>query len=241
MGITAIRAKLKAKSLKRHRRGRIEILPPELKSKKARLEIVRKVVNDDKTQLERKQESQKITKRCKTDVWNWTTSLDQAAFLIAEDRMSLKDVEEKTGVATSRLKRMLTLIDGEFTKRVEKYRQDWITKLKNKGSANRDIRINVLDEMHDKLVQIYRDRAKFYKNKKHPGVNTGMMIRTIKAVGHGPKAKFVRGWELDKDLTKEIREIELQMAKELGQWSEKTENTNTVLVREYAGVDTSNV
>lgn len=240
MSIAAIKQKLKLKSLRRHHKPKIEILPPELKSKKARLEIVKKVVHSDKTQLERKIEAQEITKRCKKDVWNWTASLDTAAYLVAEDRRSLKDIEEETGVSASRIKKML-ILDGEFCKRVAHYREEWMKQLKNKGIANRDMRINILDEMHDKLVQIYRDRAKHYKNRKHPGVNTGMMVRTIKAVGHGPKAKFIRGWEVDKDLTREIRDTQEQMAKERGERVAKTENSSMVLIREYPGVNTSDV
>lgn len=135
----------------------------------------------------------------------------------------------------------MLILDGEFCKRVAHYREEWMKQLKNKGIANRDMRINILDEMHDKLVQIYRDRAKHYKNRKHPGVNTGMMVRTIKAVGHGPKAKFIRGWEVDKDLTREIRDTQEQMAKERGERVAKTENSSMVLIREYPGVNTSDV
>lgn len=68
MGIAAIKARLKLKSLRRHRRPRIEILPKELKKKSDRLEIVRQVVHSDKTQEERRQESIAITKRCRKDV-----------------------------------------------------------------------------------------------------------------------------------------------------------------------------
>jgi hypothetical protein len=240
MKLSALKEKLRLKSMNRKRKPRVEILPKHLKSKTARLELVRKVVNADLTQAEREVEAKAITKRVRHDAWNWTTGLDQAAYLVAEDRMTLKDIEEKTLISTSRIKKMISL-NGEFCKRVDHYREEWMKKLKTKSTANRDLRINIYAEMADKLVGIYRDRAKQYKNKKHPGVNSGMMVRTIKAVGHGPKAKFIRGWEVDHALSREIRDTLQQMAKERGEWTEKTENSNTVLVREYQGVNTADV
>ena len=217
-----------------------EILPIELSSKRKRLAHVKNMVSQNLTKEERRQQAKDISKKVRRDVWNWTTSVDRAAYYVAEDRMSLKHISSKTGVPTAKIKRW-TALNGEFTERVKQYREQLMAKLLSIGIGNKNNRVNVLDDIHEKMRDIIRQRQYKYAHRKQPGVNTGLMVRTVKAIGHGSSTKIVRGWDFDKELVHEIRETQVQLAKELGQWSEKTENSNVVLVREYAGVSTEDV
>lgn len=226
-------AKQKVKKVK-------EILPPELKNKSKRLKYIQAKLAQPVTKEERKKEAQAVTKACKQDVWNWTNTLDKCAFYVAEGRLSLSQIKAKTGISTNRIKKMLAL-QGEFYSRVEHYREQWNKKFVAQGYGNRITRLKVLDELMDKMVEITRARQRKYMNRKHPGVDTGLMVRTVKAVGHGANTKIVRGWDFDQALVREIRETGIHIAKEEGQWAEKNINENTVLVREYGGASPDDV
>lgn len=178
--------------------------------------------------------------RLKRDVWQWNANRDNAANLIAEGRMSYKQISEVTGLSVSRLK-MWMASKGEFVKRVDHYIEQWAKRFMTQGIAAKHNRCRILQEMSDKMLEVVRQRQAKYTGFKSPGVDTGIMVRTVKAVGHGAKTKIVRGWDVDHSLIREIRETSKMMAQEVGDWSEKTENTNTVLVREYGGVDTTKI
>jgi hypothetical protein len=62
-----------------------------------------------------------------------------------------------------------------------------------------------------------------------PGGRTGLLVRTIKSIGSGEKATTVEEFAVDTGLLREIRELELQVSKELGQFVEKHDVTGTIL------------
>jgi len=55
------------------------------------------------------------------------------------------------------------------------------------------------------------------------GARTGLLVRTEKVIGSGANARIVQEYAVDTALLKELRETEIQAAKELGQWSERQE------------------
>lgn len=219
---------------------KVKEITPELRTKTKRLAFVKAKVNAPITKEERKAEAKAIDRRVKHDVWNWNTRLDRAAFYIAENKLSMTEIAEETKINKNKLKRYMTL-NGEFVARVAQYQEQWMAQFKAVGFGNKNMRINVLDDILGKMIDITKQRAKKYCNRKQPGVNTGLMTRTVKAVGHGNKTRIIRGWEFDNALVAEIKSTQVQIAKELGQWSEKVENSNTVLVREYDGVGKDDV
>lgn len=217
-----------------------EILPAHLRTKTQRLKHIQAKLDEPLSKEEKKKEAQLVTRQCKQDVWNWNTALDKAAFYMAEGRLSLIEIKKKTGISTNKIKKMM-LLQGEFYSRVEHYREAWMRKFVATGFGNRNTRLQVYEDLGEKILDIVKSRQRKYINRKHPGVDTGLMVRTVKAVGHGAKTKIVRGWDFDKELVKELKDTMVLIAKEKGDWAEKNINENTVLVREYGGASPADV
>jgi hypothetical protein len=57
-----------------------------------------------------------------------------------------------------------------------------------------------------------------------PGAATGMVVSTLKSVG----SKMVKTHAVDIKFLEELRATEEQIARELGQWVDKTDNTQTI-------------
>jgi hypothetical protein len=67
---------------------------------------------------------------------------------------------------------------------------------------------------------------------KHvPGGHTGLLVRTVKSVRDGSDTTIVEEFAVDTGLLREMRELELQVSKELGQFIEKHEHGGTVIDR----------
>ena len=104
--------------------------------------------------------------------------------------------------------------------------------------------------------------ARAEEHKDVPGGSTGLLVRQVKLVkiysvpgqdleDDEPDAadvlcsaklnQVVYEYAVDTGLLKELREHERQAAQELGQWTEKHESSNELLIREYVGIDVDKV
>ena len=71
-----------------------------------------------------------------------------------------------------------------------------------------------LKELHSELSRLPDPGA---------GGSTGLLTRSVKAIGAGKFTRFVDEYRVDTALLRELRELEKQAAIEQGQWSEKRE------------------
>src|SRR5579863_4529466 len=90
-----------------------ELLPPELKTRKLRMEHVRARVNANITPKERQQLVKAQDKRLRYDVVTWTVPYDKAAYMVAEGRLPLREIAEKTNISLGKLTKMIS-VNGEF-------------------------------------------------------------------------------------------------------------------------------
>lgn len=67
-----------------------------------------------------------------------------------------------------------------------------------------------------------------------PGADTGMLTRSFKVIGRGLGTQTIEEWEIDTALNKQLLDLHERTARELGQWTEKTETTITQKM--YVGV-----
>ncbi len=104
--------------------------------------------------------------------------------------------------------------------------------------AIKDARLRAVNERWLKMQQVINERAKDKCMKRVAGGRTGLLAHDKKGVGAGPAAEVVDVFEVDTGLLKELREHEVQAAKELGQWIEKSDLTNDggPLIVQFAGV-----
>jgi hypothetical protein len=96
-------------------------------------------------------------------------------------------------------------------------------KLINQSIAVKEARIRAVNERWLKMQQVIAERAVDISMKGVAGGSTGLLAHDQKGVGSGPAAEVIDVYEVDTGLLKELREHEVQAAKEMGQWIEKGE------------------
>jgi len=111
----------------------------------------------------------------------------------------------------------------------------WRADVRAEGIAQLEHRVAVLNDLHAKALTVIEARARVFASG--PGGATGLLVRDIKSVGAGAAAHIFPAFTVDIALLQEIRALQVQAAKELGQWSEKVEQAGGVMVQ-IVGVDT---
>lgn len=143
----------------------------------------------------------------------------EAAQLVADGELTDEQIAERLGKSRSWLARLKR--QGTFMARVllivDKQRRD----VEAEGIVLRQNRVNALNDRWRKMQVIVQERAADPKFQDVPGYKTGLMMHTVKSLGHGV---IVDLYALDGGLLGELRAHEEQAAKELGQWTEKFEH-----------------
>lgn len=85
-------------------------------------------------------------------------------------------------------------------------------------------RVLALAERRDALYQVLAERAACEDHQTVPGGKTGHVVTKLRQIGQG--GPIVTEHAVDIALLKELRETEKQIAQELGQWIEKTDETH---------------
>jgi transposase-like protein len=88
---------------------------------------------------------------------------------------------------------------------------------KHLAIADKARRIETLDTLHSKLLTVVDERAVDMTGEVAGG-GTGLMARQVKQMGRSTVTEYV----VDSGVVREIRGLEEQAAKELGDWIEKS-------------------
>ena len=80
-------------------------------------------------------------------------------------------------------------------------------------------------EMLHRLWRVVLERAADPEMTGVPGGRSGFIARQVKAVGAGANQRIVSEYVVDVALSRELRGVLEQAAKELGQWTERQELT----------------
>jgi hypothetical protein len=146
----------------------------------------------------------------------WTRKRTQAALDVAEDVLTDEQIAARAGV------KKWALEDWKrrpvFKARVDEHLRAFAEEIKRQGIANRQNRVDALNDRWRRLHQVIEARAAD-ETMKGAGHETGLLVRTYKA----GKLKLEEEYAVDTGLLSELRAHELQAAKELGQWSERAE------------------
>jgi hypothetical protein len=146
----------------------------------------------------------------------------EAARLLALDELGMDEIGEKVGVSRQ------TLWDwGKipvFAELVDNLRAEEIARLKRIGISDRRNRVQAKDLRHRLLKQIVNERAAFTDGvvEQHPGWTTGLLVREQQFTPRGVNEKY----HIDAALLREMSNLETEVAKELGQWTEKQATTH---------------
>lgn len=116
-------------------------------------------------------------------------------------------------------------------KRIQEIRAEIGAKLEKATIRDLNERIRQYQERWEKMLRVIAERAEAQENQEIAGGRTGLLVRTLKSIGSGEKASTVEEFAVDTGLLRELRELELQVSKELGQFVEKHEVGGTIIER----------
>lgn len=188
------------------------------------------------------------------DDFVWTPTKKRAAVLVAEDKLSIREIASELGVNKQTITRWKH--HPAFIGTVADHAAELHAEMMRKAIAKKRERIKVLDTLHDKLLTVIDERAERYVRMEHetaddetdrqsiarvaqqvsggtaettvpPGGATGLVVRQLKQIGTGFNAKTVEEFAVDTGTIKAIQSLQEQAAKEMGQWVERGELAHT--------------
>lgn len=155
-----------------------------------------------------------------------------AALEVARDYLPDEAIAEQVGIDRVTLYRWKQ--QPSFRAMVQAHLDLWAQQLRDLGLADRRNRVENKNLRHQKLMQIVEARSGDPLYADHPGGATGFLVRQLKQIGTGPNSQIVEEFAVDKPLLRELSELETEVAKELGQWTERLKLETDEWMREYA-------
>jgi hypothetical protein len=170
----------------------------------------------------------------KTSPFAWNKAREEAAILLADNDLSDEAIAQRVGVS----RRTLTTWKQhpDFAARVGDHVGQIQVAMLRLAIAKKHKRLEVLDTMHTKLLNVIEERSVEYEDEA-PGTRTGLVTKTYKMIGTGRDATMVTEWGVDTPTLRELRALEEQAAKELGQWVEKSQVEDLTRIVEIVGVE----
>jgi hypothetical protein len=102
--------------------------------------------------------------------------------------------------------------------------QEWRDEIRESAITTVEYRIDRLRELEQRLWTVVDERAKLLANDPESGGGeTGVIVKQYKVVGGGENAQFVTEYVFDQSVTRELRAIYDDVAKEKGHRVEKSE------------------
>ncbi len=148
--------------------------------------------------------------------FTWTGTKQRAAALLAEDGLTDARIAARLKVTDRTLR--LWKAHPEFAARVKQIVADLGERSLRFAVARRHRRVRAMNDRWRKMKQVLRERAAAPEMENVPGGKTGLLVRKVKSIGGGDSAREVEEYEVDTGLLKEIRDLEKQVAQEVGQW-----------------------
>lgn len=187
--------------------------------------------------------------------WKWTGQRETAAALVAADEIPDREIAARVGVVERTLERWKLApefrqrVDAHIRAFKDRVRRRGIAILEKRVAALDD-RWNRLQEVIAQraaaaVQQASRNQAEAVKKDaelagapledfaEYPGILTGLIVRDVKAIksypaegGKPPQTVFLDEYGVDTGILGELRAHEVQAAKELQQWLDKTDVTS---------------
>lgn len=155
-----------------------------------------------------------VKKRSRTKPYQHTEEREQAAQLLAEDRLTDQQIAEKLSIGRATLSEWKRV--PEFAQRVNEVVAIHANRALNFGLARKERRLRVLNELHDGILQVIDERGADQELAAIPGGKTGLVVKNLKGIGKGEDFQIVETYEIDTGAIKELRAIQEQVVKELG-------------------------
>lgn len=147
------------------------------------------------------------------------TSHLAAASMIARD-VPIREIARQFGVSTRTIYTWAKTKEAQ--QRIADVKAGISEATKHLAIADKARRVETLDALHSKLLTVVDERAADMAGEVAGG-GTGTLVRQAKQIGAGRNAQTITEYAVDNGLIREIRGLEEQAAKELGDWVEKSE------------------
>lgn len=148
--------------------------------------------------------------------WKWTPEKEWVAELVAARDYNYSQIARKTGITRQTIAKWVA--DPDFDAKVKELTGERAEAIRSVGIALPEKRLEALHDRWTRLRQIMDERGEDPAMKAVPGGRTGLLVRRAKQIGSGENASVEYEYELDAALLREMREHEVQAARELGQW-----------------------
>lgn len=155
---------------------------------------------------------------------NDTQKREKAIQLLAEDYLSDEQIAAEVGIARRTLARWKA--NPEFARRVGQVTTAYAEGVLKHGLARKTRRLAVLNELHEKMLQVIAERATNSELADVPGGKTGLVTKTIKGIGKGDDFRVVEVYQVDIGTVGKICDVQKQAAEELGQWIKRSETVD---------------
>ena len=147
-------------------------------------------------------------------VFEWTPQRVKAASLLAEGQLTQREICAECACARSTLWEWTQ--QPAFAARVAAISQQIGDTLQHYAIARKVRRVEALNDRWEKLHQVIAERARSENMQGVPGGTTGLVVKTVKAVGKGEDFQLVEHYEVDASLLKALLEHERRAAEEAG-------------------------
>lgn len=175
--------------------------------------------------------------------FRWNPAREKAAALLASPDQTSETIGKAVGVTARQIDNWRAHPD--FRVRVAEHVAAQTAAIQVKGIAARENRVAAYNDRWERMQRLLAARAAGMGQDEIEGGDTGLLVRKVKTVQLLNGVSITRTeafeYELDAALLREMRELEKQAAMEVGQWTEKNQNTTEVIIREYGGFDASKV
>lgn len=150
--------------------------------------------------------------------WKWTQKREIAAKMLAEDRQTDEAVAEVAGVVRETIVAWKRV--PEFAARVNEHVEAYKDACMTMGIADKRHRVGIYADTLERLQTVIEERAAAYADVPTGG-KTGLLVKTVKAIGKGDTFQVVEEYAVDTGMLAEMRATMKQAAQELGQWVER--------------------
>lgn len=178
----------------------------------------------------------------------WTPRHEDAAFLVAEDRLTDQQIADQIGISKRTLETWKK--SPAFKAKVNEYLKQFCQLVKEVGIGSVEARLRALDKDFNRLEAVIKSRAKRYQEQSHKAEEenseagkamaalapkgapkppptiappeealTGVVVFELVPTKNGN----IERWTVDTGTIAEKRNLMQQAAKELGQWKERAE------------------
>ena len=154
---------------------------------------------------------------------------EKAALLVAQGELTYVQIAELVDITRETL--WAWRKEPEFERLVQEHIVELVDVVREFGIGKLHYRVRARDRRHKLLMSVIDERAKCAPGAAiAPGAATGLLVHTVKSIGSGENAEKIDEYKVDVGLLAELRALEFETAKELGQWVDRQETKSQTTV-----------